>query len=394
MNTVSLEISVGVMPNDPEGLSITPELDLIKPALLYGDNAILYSPHIMILHHLDTQGSLSEEDFYSAIGRYSEANGRSAEEQEMEEVLANVERLQSKHPRTPEEEAILLAFSHFKKDVKQGYQEQIRPKIDKYLASTGYKQIRKAIKEGLLTVTPLTDENALFSPEREDVLIQSYFDHIEQIIQKPAVYPLLDTFSIDVVKALVKDGRLPESVVASKHGKQVGIATQLMRHAPTFPKADVYDIIDIRKDLRKPLIRFRSATIRLGELIESPVFGDEFEAEVSDLIIRDIDPAILEIQEAAHNNRYLKKLMNEATRSIGTVVTNGLTIGVASMHDFPMFLSAIASAISSATIVGKTAQIAVDTHKSKRETDQEIAKREMFFLTEMDRQLQHRSQRS
>lgn len=389
MAPVSLEISVGVMPDGTDELSLRNELDIIKPALLYGDRTVLYSPHILMLQHLDRQGSFTGNQLHDYLRAYTEGRDPLPGEDEMESFIQNLEQLQKKPHRTPEEESQVQHLIQLKDQFKKGYDREIRPQIERQLADVGYKQIRKAINEGLLTIAQLTDDKTLLRPWRDEELIQKYMDHLQKIMQKPGSYPLLDSFSVDVVRALVQDGRLPQSVIASKHGKQVGLASQLMRSAaPTFPKADVYDVIDIRKELRSPLIRFRSATTRLGELVESPVFGDEFEAEVNDLIIREIDPAILEIEEATQNNKYLKRLKYEVMSSTATLATPGLSIGVAAATDLPLLLSAAASAISGIAFSARAAHIALSTLKDKWEANEQIQHRDMYFLAEMNRRLQ------
>lgn len=376
----SLEISVGVLPSSSDTFSLKPELELIKPALLYGDTTSLYSPHILILEHLDRQVSMTGEELFANLQSYKLGRPLTEEERSMTNFLNHIQSLRDKPNKTRNDQLLLMALSDYKDTIQEAHRKDITPQLDKFLRDTGYKQIRKAIKSGLLTVTRMLDDQNLVNYDRGDALVRAYFRHIEQIMADPRSYPIFDEFSTDVVRALVADGKLPASVLSAPHAAQTGIASQLIRATPTFPKADVYDILDIRKELKKPLVKFRQYVVELGELTQAPVFGPEFEAAVQDLIISKIDPALAEIEEAIQSNKPLKKLIRQSVGSTGAFVRNALLLGLSQVSHLGLFIGGAAAAAQA------TASTTSDVLTTQKQTEQQ----KVYFLHALEAGLEKR----
>jgi hypothetical protein len=82
-------------------------------------------------------------------------------------------------------------------------------------------------------------------------------------------YPLFDDSAGQLVNTAIKEGKLVPLNTSASRAKQVGLSSNLLNRLPSFYNASVDEIVDIRKELDKPLVHFRSAIIKFSKEIES-----------------------------------------------------------------------------------------------------------------------------
>jgi hypothetical protein len=117
---------------------------------------------------------------------------------------------------------------------------------------------------------------------------------------------------------------------------------------PAFPGASVSDVLDIREELREPLIRFRSAMVDVTQSLAPKAYEGAFAGEVEQIYVEKVGPALLEISEAVQANRYLRELLGEATTDMKTILTAVLTFGVTHTSDMAPLIAGSAAAASAA----------------------------------------------
>jgi len=103
------------------------------------------------------------------------------------------------------------------------------------------------------------------------------------------------------------DSKVPK--VSKAQSKQIAIVSDLISRLPLFEKASVDEIFDIRKELEKPLVNFRSEIVKISKEIESAPWNREFPSEVEQLFIEKCEPTILEIEDACKSNKLLLNLI-------------------------------------------------------------------------------------
>ncbi len=80
-----------------------------------------------------------------------------------------------------------------------------------------------------------------------------------------------------------------------------------MGYLPYFPDLPMDEVLDLRRSLSKPLIRFRGALARLSRDFESRPIDEEFEVEVEDAWRLQVAPALADIREALAEHGLLRE---------------------------------------------------------------------------------------
>jgi hypothetical protein len=389
--STKLNVAVGTFPDGSAPLSLSPDIQIHKPALLFGDHVTFYSPHIQMMKHIASLEELSVEELVERLTSYVEHNNPSPLEKSLKILLQEIDTLKAKPSPTPEEIHQIRILEKYKHDIIETYRQTVSPRNNKLLKEIGYNQIRKVQKAGILTIADVSDDSRLILPTRLVDLTQDYVSHLESILESPSTYPLLDTNSSAMVEQLVAAGVLPNSVKRHQHSKQLELANHLVNTVPTFPNADLYEILDIRTELRKPLIGFRSGVMKLGSTIEAPLYGEEFEAAINAIVIQKIEPAVREINDLVELTRPLKKLARSA-RSSPTFIGGSVSLAM-SAHDFLPILSTVSAMALPSDILtagGVTAVLAAlgSILNEIQDGNREIRNRDMYMLVALDRALQ------
>jgi hypothetical protein len=148
--------------------------------------------------------------------------------------------------------------------------------IGEFLRIAGADGIVEALDTGLLDLhhfeaggverfgglTPEDQERR--QEELIDDLFWEFFDLIADAVADGATHPLFDEVSGDLLRTGVDAGMVSPSESAVARGRHSALASDLLQRLPLFEKATVQEILDIRRELEDPLVRFRSAVIALG----------------------------------------------------------------------------------------------------------------------------------
>ncbi len=74
------------------------------------------------------------------------------------------------------------------------------------------------------------------------------------------------------------------------------------------------EVKDIRRELERPLVRFRGAVAGFSDEMRAPSWDPEFVGDVEAVLVREVEPAVLEIEEMVRENRFLAQLAPRMTR--------------------------------------------------------------------------------
>jgi hypothetical protein len=309
-------ITIVPYPPTPKELNINKEINLIKTAILYGDKVLLISIIPTLFY-----------SFLNLIDQFSK------DEKIKQKIIDSVE--------LDELSKSILLNMEGKIGLKSKL-ENVKPEI-------GINKIDIAIKSGLLDIYTIGKSRI---PEE--------------------TYPLLDENILNLVKAERKDEKLNISDVDSEKIKQIGFVFNIFQRLPNFENATIDEILDIRKTLDKPLIRFRAAIIRLSNDIKYKPWDENFYYYIDKLFIEKINPALLEIEEECKSNRYLIKLLNIVAKSSWEIPA-GLGVIISKLAEVSNI---------SATAIGMTigaGTVAYNALYEWKEKTKEIEKNQMFF---------------
>lgn len=85
---------------------------------------------------------------------------------------------------------------------------------------------------------------------------------------------------------------------AMRRGAEISSAASFMGYLPYFPDLPMDEVLDLRKSLATPLVRFRGALARLSRDFESRAIDEEFEVEVEEAWRTQVAPALADVREA------------------------------------------------------------------------------------------------
>jgi hypothetical protein len=230
----------------------------------------------------------------------------------------------------------------------EGNWTTLRLKVDELLTSAGADALIPAIESGLLEIDPIASGEE-FSVE---ILMQQFIDALAATLAGGITYPLFDDATGSLVGAHIAEGLIEPTPLSEARGKQVTAASGLMSRLPAFPRASVSEILDIRRELEKPLIGFRAGMIEMARMMDQPVYEEGFQEEVEQVYVEYVAPALAEIAEAIDANTYLRRLVGNAIGDMKTLVTGVLTLGLTRAADLPPL---IAAGAASATVAAKAA---------------------------------------
>jgi hypothetical protein len=140
-----------------------------------------------------------------------------------------------------------------------------------------------------------------------DDMILGFTARIVEMLAEPRSFPLFDAQASGLVRALEREAAATPSSHAMRRGAEVSSAASFMGYLPYFPDLPMDEVLDLKKALAKPLIRFRGVLARMSREFESRPIDQEFEAEVEDAWRTQVAPALADIREALADHGLLSE---------------------------------------------------------------------------------------
>lgn len=301
------------------------DLNLAKAALLYADHVTLCSPASTMILALCTIAMVPEDEQINILGGWLEATAQG-------------------HPRGSEILAQLKAYRSLSQRRQVGYLTHEEQRQYQWLHNL-FKQMLPEIVETASQIAKRAGGEDLIvalNSERLDLhipsdlsgrnaLIGDFAEYVTQTVTSPLTFPLFDEHTSRLVRAAIDEGIITPTGSSRLRGKSTALAADLFDRLPTFEQASVEQILDIRRELEVPLTRFRVAILGFSNDILSDYWDEEFVSECQIVFIREVEPAILEIDEATKSNRYLRKLIHHAARG-SALAAAGALLGMFVAH--------------------------------------------------------------
>ncbi|MDP9372219.1 MAG: hypothetical protein M3Q65_07135 [Chloroflexota bacterium] len=380
----TLHITIGSGPSFeagtalPERLSVIRlehELRLVKAALLYGDQATLYSPFISLAVRTlrFTEEPIKHQLRYleAASARWStprEPAAFSHEEIERYRSILRKPYLKSKQ---------LLLKQQFEQKL-QRFQEAAR----KLASDAGGDGILQAIDSGRLKIHSFRP-SLQAAMEDTDQAVEEFLAIMRASVSNASTYPLLNASLGDWIGAGIREGSITVSEAASIRGREVGLAAELFERLPVFDIATVQEILDIRQELERPLVRFRAKIIEFSETVKHGQWDKDFALDAERVFRREVAPAILDIEEEAKTNHLVRSLVRK-TIDKPLVVPGGsvLAAALARLDVLPSIVSLALGPVIASSV------LAVDAVTEWRQKNQQIQKNALYFYYTTGKRLQ------
>lgn len=354
-------ITVAAFPDAEVGLSLKKELQLLKTALIYADNVRLCSPLAFILLSTLYDAVITTDNH--VLQEYFSSRPKG------EQIIAALIELKEQ-PKKALQQLSLLRLNN-----SDGHESQVVPLAfaEKVLSAAGFESLIEPTRLGLVAL-PMFNIKLSDSPNGFQQLEEQYWYSVSKSILRSDSYPLFDKVTLETLQSDIQRGSLLPSEMEISQAKQVALSSELLQRLPRFENASLHEILDIRRELNGPLVRFRSAIVQYSRQVQSAPWDKDFPIEANEVFVEHLAPAILEIEEACRSNSFLRKLLpslgEKPIEPLGAPVMGLIVANSAHLSEI------LATGVG---LVGGSALLAYRTYDSFKQERQRIESNQLYF---------------
>lgn len=369
---MSLDFTVAITPSTT---SIENELSYIKSAILYSDKINLISP-LAYLFSLITAGT------------------KETNVQKLIKLIKKILPLIKEIDRETYERGTIVfgqlsavmstRFNNIPLPLRLKFTKQLKAFIDEMTTKTydmigtdESQDLRKLIDNNQINILPFQhdfDSSTSFVVDFCKMLTKSLKNS----------YPLFDELSNNIIKHAIGEKVITISPIEREKIIHTGVVNNYMQRLPSFENATFDELLDIKKELRDPLVRFRGKMHEYSESIKTAPWDKDFDQECNILYNKEVAPTLLELEEATKENSFRKNLGRKFLTEDGLWKSYGfLVVGITApgviqifnetMSDQQALLNAGASSV--AFISSRVAA----AYKDYKEKQEEIEKNNLYF---------------
>lgn len=366
--------------HSPGKLDLAEDLALVKASLLYAEKVKLCSFGSSFLSAIAEYAEAPEKERAKLVVRYLpelQPSMSAGEVRFFEAVVGLRSRKEERSvPKRTRKEILGM--------VRREGEELRRDVVDQHRAA-GIEGFRAAVREGVLEVHTFGQSSVealveahlrgngdwLSGVDIADVLVE-YLDLASEAVLAGTTYPLLDAPTAEFVAAVEGTGFAEVPAIAADRGRYSGLASDLLRRLPLFELASIDEVLDIRRDLRVPLLGFKQAVAGFAREIRSAAWREGFAEEAEALFREKVEPEVEKIEHAVKENSSYAELGRRALRHGGTGVAGGAVGG---------FLASASSLteVSSAALLGGVGGPLVRALLDKHQRLRELKDNQLFF---------------
>ena len=234
--------------------------------------------------------------------------------------------------------------------------------------------------ERTAAITP--EANARRSEEFYEEITAELFGMLADAVEGGATHPMLDERAGELVRLGVEAGYIGASETGRAMSRHGGLTSDLMRRLPLFDEASVGEVLDIRRELEGPLARFRGTVSEFAGGMRAQGWDADFAADAEEVFVRDVAPAVQELEDMVRDNRFLFELLPRMSRPQDWGVGAGLGMIAYNLASLPE--------ITSLVVAGSVgfAGAARNTWIEHRDARREIEGHRLFFYREAGRRIE------
>lgn len=378
VDQTQVHMTIGSFIRMGAGVSQFPDdLEMVKAALLYADHSKLVSVETATLLDMTAARDLRQRDPITYIKNTLLSAPNDEEKENLRKIIQMFERAKrrrySKKGREEFAQLTQLFQSHLQSIQDYWARKRSEPAAQELLA---------AIDSGLVEIHPF---QSLFDRLTQETLsgemvAMEYFSAVAAAATDTQTYPLFDERTSQMISLDIASGNLGISSAANLRGKEISLAADLLARLPLFERASVNEILDIRRELEKPLRNFRSAMIKFSDQIQSASWDKDFAQDADQVFRSEVTPAILALEEEEKSNSFLSKLtakVADKSLQVGGAVSASGAISALAVRMLNLPLADIAAlAVGPAIVAGG---VAYSAYKEWKEKQKEIEGNSLFF---------------
>lgn len=373
MQTInSMDFTIAVASN---AISIEQDMTFLKAALLYSDTITLVSSVVSTYFKLTNEvNDKNEKTLFNLVKKVlplcERANPSYCDSKK--ETINQFERLinSKQYNSLPLKEKYRIRKALYE------FRNGIRKTIEQDLGETNCNSLKKLID--LKKVKLHNFQTAIYD---DNAYAMEFYDILKGYVCDTKTFPLFDDISNGLIKSAIKEGVIALNSANGFEVKHANLTSKLLIALPSFEFATVDEILDIRKELETPLIRFRSKLLSYDSEIQSMPWDDEFQFECIKLYQQEVAPAVLEIDELTKESSFIKNLGYSFLTNESAVKNAGeLVISIAMWGAITAFTDVLSSGQIPLVAGGAYAVSKVGTtFKKYRDVQSEISRKDMYF---------------
>lgn len=386
-----VRVAVATSPSTSDG-SIASDVALAKAALLYADEVEMVGLGVSLLEELRqrTNGPVGTLGLLRALDNEALEYVQGPSASRMPENWRTlVDQFAAADISTLPDEAKKLFLDA--QATLEEFNDGARPLVDEILGATGATELAVAVEAGAVRIAPLELEiSSLFRgksrrSEESEAQVVAWIDALVDRIQDRKLRILFDQNSTEIVEALKREGRLQSDPTATRLAGQAALGAGLVARLPAFPQAPMDELLDLRKDLAKPIKVYQGAVVRYSRQLPQEI-GPDLDFEIGQLWQADVKPAIDGLRdELAHNTLVRELAKNVDSKEVGKFAWTATTaIGVGVVGDLSSLETALLSGAAATPVL--MASI-IDAIRSRGELQHGARRRDFYMLYEANRRL-------
>ena len=384
-----------VAANPGSSVTVVPELDLLKAALLYGDKVTVLSPVTTMFLRVEGLQKFSPREQIELMRRVAPILMPAEDVPAFQDGIAEVDDFLRSTARGGSAGQQLLRAGLLQKFAP--VQRTLSEAVQEITDDAGIDQLARARAKGLLQIESADPGDAMDllvscilsaklaqSGERNedshtDRIVETFVDKLSKHLSSGREYLIFDEPIANLTEAAIREGLFTPAKGPAGRCAQAMTASGLMGRLPTFPTATVDEVIDIRSELAPSLTQFRSAMVTISKSFSSAPWETDFEDEVHDAWVESVLPAVESIDASVKDNSSLLSLATGITGAANSAYP-GLAIVGAGLVGHLGAVAAIGGALAGVAPI-------LQAVRDRKKADSEIRMQPFYFLYAADEAL-------
>jgi hypothetical protein len=308
-------------------VSLAPELDLVKAALLYGDRVTLLSPVATMLMRAQGLKTLSQRQLLELVRRVAPYLVEPGEDvAAFEAGLDQLDQAIRSGGRGGAAAQRLVRSELTRKF--EPTRQQLADIVETMSSDTGVDQLDLARAKGLVQIENVDPGDSLdliascviaarlaeTGRRNEDGftdrVVETFVDRLSRHLSSGREYLIFDDQIASLTESAIREGIFTPASGPSGRSAQAMTASALMGRLPTFPNATVDEVLDIRTELAPSLTQFRGGMVTISKSFTSDAWEAGFEDEVHDAWVETVRPAVEAIEHSVRENGSLLSIVS------------------------------------------------------------------------------------
>lgn len=389
----SLKVVIATTPQaGNRGPSLQRDITLVKAGLLYADQVELVSPAAAMLGSMAFVAARGEAGILEVLQALDEDTLRAVAGRELPDdwrsAIPLLGLLRDLAPAqllaTPGLAELAQQLAQFDISMKNSVDE-FTARTEEVLVDAGAEDLIPALDAGVLTLSPagLTENTT----DAGGMLV-NFLDIVKTHLADPRSRLMFDDDLAGLVWALVQEGGVAPHHLALSHAGQAVVGSGLVTRLPAFIAPPMKEILDLRRDLQDALTNYRAAVVGLADRLTTKAYKPENAAELDDLWISDVEPALVRMRGEMVEHGLVRELARAAVLGPEVLVRAatgpGTYVGLEAVSALNGWAAAAAGAAASGAALGQMAIQAAQRVKAQRA---DTERHDLFYLFELNRRL-------